>query len=1122
MNWFNNLKIKSKIIIGFVLIIAMLACMALFAIHQLNQIAVMYRDIIKYPVGRKNASLKTQSAYRDFRRFSSTMMAYAPLNDPARIDSLYQSAVAAYEATMDAISENEYLLQTSPLMNEEERSQWLERASTLRIYIQQYKDEVCDPVMKAARAGDYDRCVQIIDNMGSFMDKSRALVLELYEWANIVEERSSNDAAVTAGRSKILMVIIFAFSVVISLILAILIASIIVRPIRNLTDIANNVAKGNLNVNIDSTAKDETGVLANSFANIVNIVNLLTTDLKDLDRHINADGDIDVRLDASHFNGAYREIVEGINSFVAAALRAQQSALQTVSAMFETNPHINVVFDDSFKLIDCNPEALTFLGFRSREDLFNGFEDFIKRSIPPVLSNEQRPMSMIERLATAAKEGKVRFETELNLNGDTRRLSVDFRKIPYKDSFILVGYVFDITEIFQREMQLARARKINEMQLTKLNLVVKATKIGLWDMEVVQDDPINPSNTFVWSDEFRHMLGYTDENDFPNVLSSWSNLLHPDDKDKILDLFARHILDKTGRTPYDVEYQLLRKTGEYAYYRASGETIRDGNGNAIRVAGALMDITDTKNMLLDKERQKEAAEAANRAKSAFLANMSHEIRTPMNAIIGMITIGRTAPDVERKDYCLAKIEDASNHLLGVINDILDMSKIEANKFELIPAEFDLEKMLQRVVNVVNFRIDEKHLKFSVYIDRSIPRILIGDDQRIAQVITNLLGNAVKFTPKDGFINLTVRLAEKKEGLCTLQVSVKDSGIGISPEQQEKIFQSFEQAEASTTRKYGGTGLGLAISKSLVELMGGRIWVESEPGKGSIFNFTIQAASGKEEKRALLSADINLSNIRTLAVDDDIVTLTYFSEMAKGFGLMCDIAISGEKALELIDQNGGYNIYFIDWKMPGMDGIQLTREIKARNLENSIVIMTTAAEWSAIAEEAKAAGIDKFLSKPLFPSTIAEVINECLSADNRHAEKTKAADIAGIFAGRRILLVEDVDINREIVQTLLEPTKLEIEIAENGAQAVRMFTENPDKYNVIFMDIQMPEMDGYEATRRIRAVEAERAARRVPIIAMTANVFKEDIEKCLAAGMDTHVGKPLDFAEVMDRLKKYLG
>jgi len=520
---------------------------------------------------------------------------------------------------------------------------------------------------------------------------------------------------------------------------------------------------------------------------------------------------------------------------------------------------------------------------------------------------------------------------------------------------------------------------------------------------------------------------------------------------------------------------------------------------------------------IDSARSKSDRES--RHKSAFLANMSHEIRTPMNAIIGMLTIGKSAPDIERKDYCFNKIEDASNHLLGVINDILDMSKIEANKFELSPVEFDFEKMLRRVVNVVNFRIDEKRQKFSVHIDHSIPRMLIGDDQRLAQILTNLLGNAIKFTPEKGSISLSTRLVEEGNGVCTIEISVSDSGIGISPEQKAKLFKSFEQAESSTTRKYGGTGLGLAISKNIVELMGGKIDVQSDLGKGSTFYFSVKLQRGTQEKVGLLESDVNIKNVRVLVVDDDPDVLAYFSDITQRLEVFCDTAKSGEEALELINKNGAYHIYFIDWKMPGMDGMQLAHELKKRIPDNSVVIMITAAELGIIMDDAKRAGVDNFLSKPLFPSAIAEMIDMCLTVDKRQLETTQE-NINGVFDGKRILLVEDVEINREIVKALLEPTKLMIDSAENGLEAVRKFAEAPEKYDMIFMDVQMPEMDGYDATQCIRKLIFPQA-KTIPIVAMTANVFREDIERCLKAGMNDHVGKPLDFKEVLEKLNKYL-
>ena len=403
---------------------------------------------------------------------------------------------------------------------------------------------------------------------------------------------------------------------------------------------------------------------------------------------------------------------------------------------------------------------------------------------------------------------------------------------------------------------------------------------------------------------------------------------------------------------------------------------------------------------------REDALAGTRAKSDFLSRMSHEIRTPMNAIIGMTHMGVTAREMERKDYCLEKISNASEHLLGVINDILDMSKIEADKFELSTVWFNFEKMLRNVVNVTAFRMEEKDLQFSVLIDPRIPPLLEADDQRLAQVITNLLSNAAKFTPEGGRIQLSISLEERVGDLETIRVAVTDTGIGISDEAKSRLFQSFEQAESGTSRKFGGTGLGLAISRRIVELMGGSIWVESAEGQGSAFIFTFRARARAHDK----------------------------------------------------DEN-------------------------ARDGENS----------GETGTDAIAAGC---------------------AVD--HPDEGQAVS----FAGRRVLLAEDVAVNREIFCAMLEDTGLEIDIAENGRIAVEKFTAHPRDYDLILMDVQMPEMDGFEATRAIRAAESPVAAR-IPIIAMTANVFREDIEKCRACGMDDHIGKPVDYTEMMGKLRRKL-
>ena len=553
---------------------------------------------------------------------------------------------------------------------------------------------------------------------------------------------------------------------------------------------------------------------------------------------------------------------------------------------------------------------------------------------------------------------------------------------------------------------------------------------------------------------------------------------------------------------------------------------------ALLITNALMrnEMTQELTSALDK------ASAANRAKSQFLSSMSHEIRTPINAIVGMTTIGKSAPGIEKKDYAFEKIEIASAHLLGVINDVLDMSKIEANKFDLSNVVFDFETMIKKVVNVIAFRIQEKKIIFKLKLDPDIPKKLIGDDQRLAQIITNLLSNAVKFTPKEGSVSLFVHCIHNENTACTLQFKVTDTGIGISQDQQKRLFNSFEQAENDTTRKYGGTGLGLAISKRIVELMDGDIWVESELGAGASFIFTVNLGYAEDtECPSVFSVFIEKKDsLRILVADDDPDTLEFFEILARQIGVLCDTAIGSREALELLNRNIPYDLCFIDLNMPVMDGIELAATITAMWDIKPVIIIISAQDWNMAEKDAKEAGISGFLSKPLFTSDVAECISNYTGLKTSTGQDGAKLEVdphgefskqALSFKGRRILLAEDVDINREIVLTLLEPAQIAIDCAVNGAEAVRLFKDAPHLYDLIFMDVQMPEIDGLEATRQIRAFENElnekNLHKQIPIIAMTANVFKEDVEKCLEAGMNDHIGKPIDYKEILAKMKQYL-
>ena len=621
--------------------------------------------------------------------------------------------------------------------------------------------------------------------------------------------------------------------------------------------------------------------------------------------------------------------------------------------------------------------------------------------------------------------------------------------------------------------------------------------------------------------ELKNMLATGEGFTFSKRFTEYANLYITEKyRDEFLKFIEPATIREALKSQAVIMYRYIAKRNgveRYEMIRMAGVVAEDGTKISNHVIG--VGIADIDNEMRDSLSKSQAlsdalkaAEEASKAKTIFLSSMSHEIRTPMNAIIGLDNLALHEPGISdtTKSY-LEKIGTSAQHLLSLINDILDMSRIESGRMTLRNEEFSFPKLIEQINTIFSGQAKEKKLEYNCRIKGNLDEFYIGDSVKLRQVLINILGNAVKFTPEGGNVDLIVEKTADFDKKSALKFMIKDTGIGMSKEYLPKIFETFSQEDSGATNKYGSSGLGMAITKSIVEMMNGKIEVESEKGKGTTFTVTVTLMTS--DKSAAVSDDVDIKphEMNVLVIDDDPIACDHAKLILEKIGIAAEIAHSGKEAIEMVKlrhaRREPYNLIIVDWQMPEMNGLEVTRQIREIIGNETAIIILTAYNWDDIIGEAKAVGVDSFIAKPLFSGSLLEEFKKALRKKNQTAaaQEVKKADLKG----KKILLAEDMPVNAEIMIMVLQMREIDAEHAENGRIALEMFEKSPENYySAILMDMRMPEMDGLEATQKIRALDRA-DAKTVPIIALTANAFDEDVQRSLQAGLNAHLSKPVE-------------
>lgn len=660
-----------------------------------------------------------------------------------------------------------------------------------------------------------------------------------------------------------------------------------------------------------------------------------------------------------------------------------------------------------------------------------------------------------------------------------------------------------------------------------LDIINEIIGSGMWVMDFDENGKIQKVS---WHQKFRQMIGFESTEDFPDTFEAWADRIYPEDKEATLAAYWDCV---NGKNKLDVKYRLLKKNGEYDWFRMRGETSRSLDGSVRLITGTFVNITEKRKNELALEEACRVAERANAAKTEFLASMSHDIRTPLNAIIGMTAIAAAnLGDMEKVQHCLSKITVSSKHLLSLINEVLDMNKIESGKLSLNKSTFSLVSLVEDFISISKPLVKNKRQEFLVDIRHIEHENVIGDSSRIQQCLMNFMSNAVKYTGEEGSIKLLItERPTNREKIACYEFIFEDNGIGMSEEFIGHLFEPFTRAsDDERAMKQQGTGLGMSITHNIVRMMDGDIKVESRLNKGTKFTMTIFLEIHDNEDSIKLES---LSDLPVLVVDDDQSACESTCFVLNELGMSGEWVLSGKEAVrKVLERHEAAQDFFaviVDWKMPEMDGLQTTRAIHEAVGEDVPIIIISAYDCSEIENEAREAGASAFLSKPIFKSKVARIFSELTDKENSASDEAEPIPLEKYrerkFSGKRALLTEDNEVNAEIAKEILEMAGLQTEIAWNGKEAVEKLFESDradsqKKFDIVFMDIQMPIMDGYETAKKIRESDSE-YLRKIPIVAMTANAFAEDVQKARSAGMNEHVAKPLDFDRLLFVLNKFL-